>query len=124
MESVTVMRGDLIEKMKANRDEHRAIFEEALEGYRARAIEILEEHLERIKKGKVERVAVMLPIPEDHTRDYDRVLMMLDMSVDEQIQLDERRFQQYVLDDWTWQREFLTASSNYSSRARGKFDEL
>jgi hypothetical protein len=120
MRQVTVEKADLIEIVTKNRGEHRKIFEQAVEGYKKRAVELLEEHIERIKKGKLEQVRVSLPVPTDHTADYDRVLKMLDMSVDEEITLDESSFAEYVMDDWDWQRQFLTDSSTYSELARGK----
>lgn len=122
MEAVTVKRETLVEKVKANRDEHRAIFEEAIEGYRKRAIELLDSQIENLKAGKRERVQISLPYPTDHTDDYDRVLAMLDMHTEAKIEIPEHYFRQYVLDDWAWQREFLTTSANYSSMARAKGD--
>lgn len=121
MESVVVSRSDLITKIKTNRDEHRAIFEEAIEGYRKRAIEILDEQIAKLKSGKKERVQVSLPYPTDHTGDYDRVLLMLEMHTEDTIEIPEHYFKQYVMDDWAWQQEFLTTSSSYSALARKKF---
>lgn len=122
MREVTVAKDELREAVQANRDEHRKIFEEAVEGYKTRAVTLLEEHIERIKKGKLERVQVVLPVPVDHTSDYDRVLRMIDMSVEDEIALDESAFTQYVMDDWSWQHEFLTTSSGYSASALAKLN--
>lgn len=123
MRQVTVKKADLVKVVSDNRAEHRQIFEEAVEGYKKRAIELLEGHIERIRKGKIERVAVSLPVPEDHTADYDRVLKMLDMSVDDDVTLDETAFAEYVMDDWGWQRQFLTSSSAYSASALSKLNQ-
>lgn len=117
MQPVTVKVVDLKKKLEENRAEHRAIFEEALEGYRAKAIELLEQHIVKIKKGKVERVAVSLPVPEDHTDDYDRVITMLDMHTGDTIEMPEHDFQCYVMDDWAWKQQFLTSSASYSKTA-------
>ena len=117
MEAITVNVVDLKGKLKENRSKHRAIFEEAVEGYRKAAVELLEAHIARIKNGKLERVMVQLPLPEDHTLDYDRVLAMLDMHIEDTIDVEEHDFQSYVLDDWTWKRQFLTSSADYSPTA-------
>lgn len=124
MDKVTVRKEDLTKAVQANRDEHRKIFEEAVEGYKKRAIELLEQHIDRIKKGRVERITVSMPVPEDHTHDYDRVLKMLNMSTATEVELDEHRFAQYVMDDWAWQRQFLTDSSAFSAMAVGKLDRM
>jgi hypothetical protein len=123
MDYVTVDVAQLRDKIKENRDKHRAIFEEAVEGYRKKAIELLEEHIKNIKKGKVLRVDVALPQPEDHTRDYDRILAMLDMHSDSSIDINERDFASYVLDDWSWKRQFLTTNSMYSASALDLLEE-
>lgn len=123
MRQVTVKKADLVKVVTDNRAEHRQIFEEAVEGYKKRAVELLEAHIERIKNGKLERVAVSLPVPQDHTADYDRVLKMLDMSVDDTVTLDDGAFAEYVMDDWGWQRQFLTDSSAYSASALSKLNQ-
>lgn len=114
MEKVTVDKDELLTALQENREGHREIFEQALEGYRTRAIEILQGHINDIERGAVERVQVSLPRPEDHTKDYDRAIRMVEMSVDNEITLDEMDFQRYVLDDWNWKREFVATSAMYT----------
>lgn len=117
MKDIKVTKAALIEKIQSNRDAHRAIFLEAVDGYRVMAEKILEQHLAEIRSGKMKVVFVTLPAPDDHTRDYDRVLAMLDMSVEEEITLSQADFAQYVQDDWSWKRAFLTSNSTYSATA-------
>lgn len=115
-DTVVVQKDKLVETLTANRDAHRAIFEEALEGYKTRSIELLEEHIERIKKGKVERIMVSLPVPEDHTDDYDRALTSLEWSIFDEVELSMREFDQYVRDNWSWKGEFTATTSLYNNR--------
>lgn len=124
MESVTVNKSDLLEALNTNRDAHRAIFEEALAGYKTEAERLLEGHLAAVRSGKVRTVLVNLPMPEDHTRDYDRAIKMIEMSVDTEITIDETSFSQYVMDDWRWKRQFLTSNSTYSIAAAEMLDTL
>ncbi|HSV08538.1 MAG TPA: hypothetical protein VLI07_18625 [Candidatus Binatus sp.] len=118
MNSVMVRKDELLEKITANRKAHRAIFEEAVEGYRKTAIEQLERHIEQIKEGRVIHVVVQLPRPEDHTHEYDRIIAMLEMHIDDEILIEEQDFAAYVMDDWHWKRQFLTTNSAYSATAR------
>lgn len=113
MEGVTVKRNELLQTVKENRDEHRAVFEKAQEGYRAKAIELLDQRLEEARQGGQIDTSFSLPVPQDHTADYDRVIKMLEMSVDEQIELDEDYFAQYIMDDWSWKRQFVTTNAFY-----------
>lgn len=108
---------ELNDKIKANRDQHRAIFLEALEGYKKKVLEELEKHITAIREGKVQAVYVNLPQPEDHTKDYDRVLTMLSMCTENAVELNEVEFGQYVMDDWNWKRKFLASNSVYSASA-------
>jgi len=118
MRSVTVYRQDLLEKIIKNRDNHRAIFEEALKGYRTRSIELLEEHLARVKNGKYyEKIIVEIPYPVDHTDDYNVIISMLQMETRDRIEIDDYDFRQYVLDEWDWKRQFLTTNAMYSATA-------
>lgn len=107
----------LLEVLASNRAKHRAIFEEAVEGYRKKAIAMLNENLDAIKANKNHRVGVYLQVPEDHTRDYDRIIKMVNMSTDNEIVLQETDFKSYVMDDWQWTQQFLTSNAVYSASA-------
>lgn len=117
MDSVVVNKAELLSKVEENRKTHRTIFEEALEGYRTQILDVLEKHIDRIRTNKPERVSIAIPFPEDHTSDYDTVIAMLKMSVDDTIELSQYDFSSYVLDKWAWKQQFLTNNSYYSATA-------
>jgi hypothetical protein len=117
MENIRVEKKQLIEDLSRNRAKHRAIFDEAVVGYRKQAVEQLEAQIARIQKGSLLRVYVSLPAPEDYTRDYDRAIEMLKRSIEETAVLSEQDFQAYVQDDWSWKRQFLLSNSTYSKSA-------
>jgi hypothetical protein len=120
MEEVTVDKEDLLTRLRANRDAHRTIFSEAVVGYRDAVITALERHLDEVKNGTVRTITVNLPEPEDHTKDYDRIITMCEMNVKDQITLTQDEFAQYVMDDWRWKRQFLASNSAYSQTARSQ----
>lgn len=117
MREITVKVDELAAKVQANRDGHEAIFNEACEGYKAKALELLEAHIAEVKSGKITRVVVNLPYPENHVDDYERVLTMLAMSVEREVKIDEETFANYVMDQWSWTRAFLASNSAYSITA-------
>lgn len=117
MELITVKKNDLLKVMEENRKKHRAIFEEAFANYRKQAISELEVMLDDARKGKNIQRAVTLSPPADHTRDYDRVIGMLKMTTKEEIELAEHDYGAYVMDDWSWKRNFLVSNSRYSKSA-------
>lgn len=112
-----IEKTQLLEVLASNRAKHRAIFEEAVEGYRKKAVEMLNANLDAIKANKNHRVGVYLQVPEDHTRDYDRIIKMVNMSTDDEIVLQETDFKSYVMDDWQWTQQFLASNSVYSASA-------
>lgn len=117
MEPVRVKKTDLVTRLEKNKKEHVKIFDEAVEGYRKKVTQILEDHLKRVKSGSLVRVMISLPEPSDHTKDYERALEMMAMSLDDEIEIDETTFSELVMDDWSWKREFLTTNSAYSAMA-------
>lgn len=122
MEKITARKDELLNKLIANRADHRAIFEEALEGFQAKVREEADRLAVLAREGSKTDVRITLRAPEDHTRDYDRAIAMVQMNVGDTIDLLEHDFAQYVMDDWGWQGTFL--SNVYGSqRARGKFGD-
>src|ERR1700676_1709473 len=100
MQNVKVHKEQALAILKKNRDAHHKIFLESVDGYKKQAILLLEQHIARIKKGRREQVSVHLPSPEEHTKDYDRAIKMLEMHVDDVLEFDNMTFQQYIMDDW------------------------
>lgn len=114
MKEVVVKKDKLLETLRTNKETHRASFETALEGYKARSVELLEEHIARIRAGKVERVVVQLPLPEDHTDDYERAIESLEWNIFDEVHLSITEFDQFVRDNWAWKGEFLRTSAMYT----------
>jgi hypothetical protein len=120
MEKIEVLKADLLTKLQANREDHRAIFEEALAGFQTEAEQELQSQIDLLRAGKRRDIRIVKPVPRDHTSDYDRAIAMIEMALGETIVLREEDFAQYVMDDWGWQGQFL--SNVYgSSIANRKF---
>jgi len=114
MNTVTVKREELLTKVRTNRDAHRTLFLKAQEGYRKLVIEELDRMLADAKAGRSISRSINLAEPVDHTADYDRILAMLEMSVDDTIMLDAQEFNQYVLDNWEWSRLASYTNQSYA----------
>lgn len=117
MRSVKVNVAQALEIVRNNREQHREIFEEALEGYRQKMIVHLNLMIEEIRKGNRVEHSIRLPQPVDQTKEYDRAIKMLEMSVDKEVELDETSFANFIMDDWSWSDQFLMTNSNYSAKA-------
>jgi hypothetical protein len=122
MEKITVEKAALLEKLRENRANHRAIFEEAMDGFQAQAERELKALLSDLRKGVRQTIRMNRSVPSDHTMDYDRAVAMIEMSLGDTITLSENDFAQYVMDDWGWQDQFL--SNTYGSKtAASKFSD-
>lgn len=114
MQKVIVKREALLAKLKENRYNHRGIFEEAQMAFRQRMIEELDKALDDAKHGRSFRRFIDLPEPEDHTKDYDRVITMVEMSVSENVELTQQEFAIYVMDDWGWKGAWTNNTVSYT----------
>ena len=116
MDSVKVSKLELERIVQINRDKHGAEYAEAFSGYRMACISALEANLEAFRAGKAERIFINEHPPEDHTKDYERVLRMLAMSTEAEVTLSAESFEHYVLDDWQWRRVWSATNAKYLSK--------
>jgi hypothetical protein len=123
MENQKVDKAKLLAILRINRERHKAVFDEAVAGYKIQATKLLKEHLLRVQAGKNVRVHIVLTQPVNQTRSYDRIIGMLEMALAEEVELSEEDYQQYVMDDWSWREEFLTSNARYSSTASAMLEE-
>jgi len=71
--------------------------------------------LKDAKEGLRIQRSVTLTEPSNHVKDYDRVITMLEMSVDDTITLDAQAFDRYVMDNWDWSRFALATNTAYAA---------
>jgi hypothetical protein len=115
MENITVDKATLLAKLKANRDEHREMFLQAQDVYRDKMIAELDLALQEAREGKKIRRSFSLPVPEDHTEDFNTAIQMLEWEQGDQVQLGYGDFQQYVQNQWRWAASFAANTSAYLS---------
>jgi len=114
MNAIKVLKSELLAKLRENRDAHRATFAEAMDGYKEKVQTWLEDRLAAAKRGRVPDMIFALPHPIDQTKDYNRAIAMLEMSVEDTIELEEDDFKQYVQDEWSWSRQTSITNSMYT----------
>jgi hypothetical protein len=117
MDKVRVKRDELLTTIRVNRDAHRGEFLKALEGYKKAWEEELERNLADLRAGRKFKRALSLAEPEDHTADYDAVIKMLEMSVDDIVEMPLHQFQMYVMDQWEWKHRTSLTNTVYAAMA-------
>lgn len=113
MRTIRIEKEKLRETVQKNRDEHRDIFLKAQDGYRKAVIRELDDMLERARNGDRIRINVGLQAPQDYTGEYDRVLLQLEYTEDDVIELTDNEFQNYIQDEWGWTGAFVQTSAGY-----------
>lgn len=116
MNTVKVKTQELLESVRGNREEHRDVFKRAFDSYRSRVIEETERNLSNMKLGQAITTFISMEAPQDHTKDYDRIIKMLEMTIDageHQIEITQHEFAQYVMDDWGWKEEWINSTAAY-----------
>lgn len=116
---VTIGKDDLLAILQHNRDRHRAVFEEAVQRYHEQALAQLNEHIARISGARDKPIAVrvVLPVPEDHTEDYDRVIGMLEKHTGNAVDVTEGKYRNYVDDQWNWTNAWVANTAAYVADA-------
>lgn len=114
MKTVKIERLRLLEKLKANRTDHEQLYLDALEGYNIRVEQMLKDALKAFKKTKVLN-NLWIQAPVNNTKEYDKVIAILEFSVDEIIELEIPDFEKYVLDNWQWKDQVFAGNNAYAA---------
>ena len=115
MDSIRVDKDQLIKTLKKNRKKHRELFLQAQDVYRVRMIEELDRALNEAKNGGLIQRAFVLPVPEDHTEEFDTVIQMLQWDKAKTVRLGQHEFRTYVENEWGWQQSFHANTEAYTS---------
>ena len=115
MDEVLIQKKRLLEKLKQNRDEHKEIYETALEGWKEEVIKGLEDALVKAKKGEEYITQLDLTKPVHHLKEYDEIIDRVEWHEKDLIELDIQEFNCFVRDKWDWSHWFLKQATSYSS---------
>jgi hypothetical protein len=115
---VTVKKSELLEALLANRTKHAADYAESYDGYCKEFVAEAERVLAQAMAGNFSKTGVSCTPPQDHTKDYDRVIRMMQMCTADEIIVTENQFSQYVLDEWNWMGAFNATKARYTSNTR------
>lgn len=118
--TVNINTAHLIGIVRANREEHVALYQEAVVNYRKAVEEALAKMLADYVEGREVNLytAGHLPKPEEHTDDYDEIISMLESHTGEEITIEQGLYSQYVLNKWSWTRNFMANTASYTTSGR------
>lgn len=75
------------------------------------------EHVEQLRGNVVllQQQSFELPVPQDHTKDYDVAIQMADWEVGDNVELKQSDLQCFIMDDWEWKGDFERVSNFYKN---------
>lgn len=124
MRNIKVKVDEIILRARANRQKHQLAFEEAVRDYKViiakattKNFDLAHPTIGNEPEGfplNIKWVSLPHP-PKNFLADYDRAIMMLELSVDKEIEMDEHVFSQLVMDEWGWKDQFSTSNAMYKS---------
>jgi len=116
MKDVKIAKNELLKIIRENHAIHKKDVDDAITGYRMEVTEKLEEALAQAKEGTKFVTNLNLIEPISHVKDYEKIIRMLELSVDDEIVLNNQEFTMYVLDEWAWKEQARFINSSYSSK--------
>lgn len=111
MKTIRISKEQLTDAVKTNATAHAVELGKAQIAWRKQYALLLRATADQVLAGEDAKPVVSLPKPVDHTRDYGRVIKMLEMTADEILELELSDFNRYVLDEWEWAHDKLLNST-------------
>jgi hypothetical protein len=111
---VQVSTANLLERVRANRAEHVAQYEQANKRYRLSMRVFFVSQAKLIEDGHDFERYFEGPVPRSYVAEYDQAIGMLELHTEPEIDLGAEDFRRFVLDDWGWKQEFAATNASYA----------
>jgi len=118
MNSINMKREQLLQVVRENLAKHIADYLESVEDYKKLALQIVQANLKLAKTGDLSELAKVKTLPAPpvtYEAEYKKAVRMLELSVDDVIEVEEDVFNQLVLDEWSWKRQWSMSNAIYKS---------
>ena len=118
MNEIKMDREQLLGIVRENLKKHLTDYAEAVEDYKVGALKVATSNLKIAKTGEIDKFHQIKGLPQrpvSYEKEYNRAIRMLELSVDEEIMIEQDTFNQLVLDEWHWKNSFVAASALYKS---------
>jgi len=116
MHSINVDKNELIKILKENKTKHEELYNEAILGYHAEVREKLEDALRKASCGEKYITNLDMSVPQHNIKDYDRIIGMLELATETEIELNSGEYDQYVNDEWHWAGMTNSINNMYASK--------
>ena len=110
--TVKVNKAKLIEKIKENKEAHIIAYAKAIEAYKKEALKQLSELTIKAENGET-NLWLSLTTPIDNAKSYDKILDIFEWELDDVVELEQREFNEYILDETESARQAMVSNSMY-----------
>lgn len=109
---IKVNKQSLINRIKENKENHIKEYKKAVIAYKKEALKQLAELTKKVKDGQL-KISLNLVSPIDNTKHYDNVIQMFDWDVNDEVDLTQNEFNEYIQDQTEFARQAKFSNSSY-----------
>lgn len=107
-------KAKILETLRINAETHKKEFKELLEKNTEHVKTEIQKVAQSVGYPDLTQVnAALRAKPTDHSRDYERMIKILEMTTQEEIELTGSEFERYIEDEWDWKDTFLSNKMTY-----------
>ena len=110
--TIKVNKAELIKKIKENKAVHEKAYAKAVIAYKKEAIRQLAELTKKVKTGDLS-IRLTLTTPVDNRKIYDKIIDMFAWDVNNEVDLEQTEFNEYVQDETEFARHATISNSMY-----------
>ena len=105
----------ILKIVKKNKENHQTIYNEAIINYK----KILKQELQKLLNDVDNNIDIQHEIrirkPQHFLNEYDQIIMMLEMTTNEEIHLTSDMFAKIVMNNWDWKNKFEMNTTVYAN---------
>lgn len=113
---IKVDKAKLIAKIQENKNQHIKEYAEAVEAFKKEANDQLNKARRALNKGEWGKTTLRLIIPEDRTAEYDKIIQTFEWELENEVELSQGEFNEYVLDELPFAIQSRMSNSMYISK--------
>jgi wyosine [tRNA(Phe)-imidazoG37] synthetase (radical SAM superfamily) len=113
--TITVKKLQLIEQLKVNMANHIKEYENAVVAYKEEALKQLSQQIKEVEEGSlVARLNLVTPI--NSSKEYEKVIEMFEWEINDDVELEQDEFNQFVLDEFDFAVNAKFANTMYFAK--------
>lgn len=125
MNTVKINKSELQIIIKENYEKYKNLYDASLQTYWEAVEKELNKGIQLVKKqlkdktGPIYSFTVQAQMPDKNHDSYERILRMLELSVDTEIELSVNDFDKYVRNKWEWRERYMQSIYSNAYMAYG-----